>query len=99
MVTIVGLLFLVNGKMRRRANVVSLVILALAVLNVKTYRAFRDLKPLVIRISDVGRAEAVHLDSFSYQPQEAEIRYFLIDFVQLHYSRMRVTGPLVVSSA
>src|SRR5205807_1796257 len=28
---------------------------------------------------------------FQYQPQEAEIRYFLIDFVQRHYSRMRAT--------
>ena len=68
-----------------------LVILALAGLNLKTYQAFRYVKPLVIRINEVGRAEALHYDSFQYKPQEAEIKYFLIDFVQRHYSRMRAT--------
>jgi len=60
-------------------------------LNLKTYRAFRDLKPLVIRINEVGRAEAVRYDTLEYRPQEAEIKYFLIDFVQRHYSRIRAT--------
>src|SRR5215468_1498668 len=69
----------------------SLVIIALVWLNVRTYRAFRYVKPLVIRINDVGRAEAVPYDSFEYRPQESEIKYFLIDFVQRHYSRMRAT--------
>src|SRR5439155_11594268 len=59
--------------------------------NLKTYQAFRYVKPLVIRINEVGRAEALHYDSFRYKPQEAEIKYFLIDFVQRHYSRMRAT--------
>src|SRR5262249_32212679 len=45
----------------------------------------------IIRIHEVGRAEAVQYDSLSYQPQEAEIRYFLMDFVQRHYSRIRAT--------
>ena len=53
--------------------------------------ALHHLKPLVIRINDVGRAEAVTYDSFNYQPREAEIRYFLMDFVQRHYSRVRAT--------
>ena len=53
-----------------------LVALALAFLNVRTYQAFRELKPLVIRISDVGRAEAVSYESLEYHPQEAEISTF-----------------------
>jgi type IV secretion system protein VirB5 len=69
----------------------SLAILALVWLNIRTYQAFRYVKPLVIRINDVGRAEAVPYDSFEYRPQESEIKYFLIDFVQRHYSRMRAT--------
>lgn len=64
---------------------------ALVVLNFRTNRAFHDVKPLVIRISDVGRAEAITYDSFQYQPREAETRYFLMDFVQRHYSRVRAT--------
>jgi type IV secretion system protein VirB5 len=69
----------------------SLVNVALIALNVQAYRAWRDVKPWVIRINDVGRAEALRIDSFDYHPQEAEIRYFLIDFVQRHYSRLRAT--------
>src|SRR5207245_5516874 len=57
----------------------------------KTYQASRHVKPLVIRINEIGRAEVVHYDTFEYQPQEREIRYFLSDFVQRHYSRMRAT--------
>src|SRR5712692_21687 len=64
---------------------------ALAVLNVRTYAAFHHLKPLVIRINQAGQAEAVNYGSLEYQPQEAEIKYFLIQFVQQHYARMRAT--------
>jgi type IV secretion system protein VirB5 len=45
----------------------------------------------VIRINDVGRAEAVGYESLQYRPQEPEIRYFLSQFVELYYSRMRST--------
>src|SRR5713101_870748 len=69
----------------------SLLSLALVGLTIKTYQAFRNLTPLVIRINEIGRAEAVRYDTFAYQPQEREIRYFLSDFVQRHYSRMRAT--------
>src|SRR5712692_3088229 len=60
----------------------SLLSLGLVGLNIKTYQAFRYVKPLVIRINEIGRAEAVHYDTFEYLPQEREIRYFLNDFVQ-----------------
>jgi type IV secretion system protein VirB5 len=69
----------------------SLVNIALVILALKTYTAFRDLKPLVIRINQVGQAEAVRYDSLQYQPQEPELKYFLTDFVERHYSRMRAT--------
>jgi type IV secretion system protein VirB5 len=69
----------------------SIVATALLLVNVGMYQTFHHLKPLVIRINDVGRAEAVTYDSFNYQPREAEIRYFLMDFVQRHYSRGRRT--------
>lgn len=67
------------------------VCLGLVALNVRTQRTFRDFKPLVIRINDLGRAEAVSYGSLEYRPREAEIKYFLIEFVQRHYSRMRAT--------
>src|SRR5262249_31543292 len=52
---------------------------------------FHNIKPLVIRINDLGRAEAVSYSDLEYHPQEAEIKYFLIQFVEQHYGRMRAT--------
>src|SRR5437660_119524 len=69
----------------------AIVAIALTALNIRTYQAYHNLKPLIIRIGDVGRAEAITYDSYQYQPREAEIRYFLMDFVQRHYSRVRAT--------
>src|SRR5262249_22542126 len=51
----------------------------------------RSVKPLVIRIDDVGRATAVSEASLAYTPQAPELRYFLVQFVVKHYSRMRAT--------
>jgi type IV secretory pathway TrbF-like protein len=70
----------------------ALVSLALAVLNVAIYRTFHDLQPLVIRINELGRAEAVTYGSLVYHPQEAEIKYFLTGFVHDYYGRMRATA-------
>src|SRR3989442_5913143 len=77
-----GSILVTNTYLKVALLALSLVCLALAGLNIQTYRAFRYIKPLVIRINEVGRAEALKFDSFQYQPQEAEIRYFLIDFVR-----------------
>jgi type IV secretory pathway TrbF-like protein len=68
-----------------------LVVLGLMVLNFRTYAAYHELKPLVIRINEVGRAEAINYGSLEYQPQEAEIKYFLVQFVHAYYGRMRAT--------
>jgi type IV secretion system protein VirB5 len=65
--------------------------LGLVVLNLKTIQALHNFRPLVIRINDVGRAEAVSYDSLTYQPHDAEVKYFLIQFVTRYYGRMRAT--------
>ena len=59
--------------------------------NVRTVRMVENFKPLVIRINDIGRAEAVRYDTLGYKPQDAEIKYFLSDFCRLYYSRNRYT--------
>ena len=69
----------------------AVVAVGLVVLNVHTQRTFRNFKPLVIRIDDVGRAAAVNYASLTYTPQAPELKYFLIQFVTKHYSRMRAT--------
>jgi type IV secretory pathway TrbF-like protein len=67
------------------------VCLGLVSLQFKTYQLLRNVKPLVIRINDLGRAEAVSYSDLEYHPQEGEIKYFLIQFVEQHYGRMRAT--------
>jgi type IV secretory pathway TrbF-like protein len=67
------------------------VVVGLVMLNVKTYNTFHNVKPLVIRINEVGRAESITYGSLEYHPQEAEIKYFLAQFVQAYYGRMRAT--------
>ena len=86
-----GSVLVTSNYLKIAVLALSVLNVALIVLNIKTYHAFNHLKPLVIRINDVGWAEAVTYDSLQYQPREAEIKYFLMDFVQRHYSRMRAT--------
>jgi len=69
----------------------ALVAIGLLVLNVRTHHALQGLKPLVIRIDDVGRATAVAYDRFAYKPQGPELKFFLTQFVTQHYGRVRAT--------
>src|SRR6266571_7223699 len=86
-----GSVLVMNTYLKIAVLALCAVVVVLVILNIKTYQAFRYVNPLVIRINEVGRAEALKYDDFQYQPQESEIRYFLIDFIQRHYSRMRAT--------
>src|SRR5262245_20707360 len=87
-----GSALVTNTYLRIALLSVSLVATGLLFLNIRTQGMFRNLKPLVIRINDVGRAEAVNYESFEYKPQDAEIRYFLMQFVTRHYGRRRAAG-------
>ena len=69
----------------------TLVAVALVALNFHTASRFSDVRPLVIRIDEVGRAEAVQYDATRYQPQAPELRYFLTQFIVKHFSRIRST--------
>jgi type IV secretory pathway TrbF-like protein len=60
-------------------------------LNSRTAAKYSQVKPLVIRIDDVGRAEAVQYDATAYHPQPPELRYFLTQFIVKHFSRLRAT--------
>ena len=68
-----------------------LVCLALTYLVVRTNAAMRDMKPIVVRVNDVGRAEVVNYSNFAYKPQEADNRYFLSQWAQLFYARNHYT--------
>jgi VirB8 protein len=45
----------------------------------------------VIRIDDLGRAEAINYHNLEYKPQDAESKYFLSQFCNLYYRRNRYT--------
>jgi len=47
--------------------------------------------PMIVRINDVGRAEAIDYRNFSYRPQEAENKYYLTRFAELYFARNRFT--------
>ena len=80
-----------NTYLKIALLVMALVAAGLIYTNVKTVRMVQDFKPLVIRINDIGRAEAVKYDTLGYKPEDAEIKYFLSEFCRLYYNRNRYT--------
>ena len=90
-VELYGSALVMNTYLKIALVLVSLVALGLVGLNVHTASRYADIKPLVIRIDEVGRAEAVAYDALTYRPQAPELRYFLTQFVVKHFSRVRAT--------
>jgi type IV secretory pathway TrbF-like protein len=90
-VEIYGSALVMNTYLKIALVLVSLVAMGLLALNFRTAALAARVKPLVVRIDDVGRAEAVQYDATSYQPQAKELRYFLTQFVVKHFSRIRST--------
>src|SRR5260370_26556815 len=69
----------------------SVVSVALALIDLRTIRTFQNFRPLVIRIDDLGRAEAINYHNLEYNPQDAEAKYFLSHVCNLYYRRNRYT--------
>jgi type IV secretory pathway TrbF-like protein len=90
-VELYGSALVMNTYLKLALLLVSLLALGLLVLNYRTQAAAAELKPLVVRIDEVGRAEAVQYDASAYTPQAPELRYFLTQFVVKHFSRIRAT--------
>jgi type IV secretory pathway component VirB8 len=80
-----------NTYLKLALTLVSLVALGLALVDLKTIRTFQNFRPLVIRIDDLGRAEAINYHNLEYKPQDAEAKYFLSQFCNLYYRRNRYT--------
>ena len=92
-VELFGSALVMNTYLKIALLCISVVAAGLIVLNISTARRSADLKPLVIRIDDVGRAQAVQYDTLTYKPQgqAPELKYFLTQFVTKHFARMRAT--------
>src|ERR1700674_1309566 len=80
-----------NTYLKIALTLVSLIALGLLGLDWKTIKTFENFRPLVIRIDDLGRAEAISYHNLEYKPQDAEAKYFLSQFCALYYRRNRYT--------
>lgn len=80
-----------NTYLKLALVLVSLVAVGLGLIDLRTIRTFQNFRPLVIRIDDLGRAEAINYHNFEYKPQDAEAKYFLSQFSTLFYRKNRYT--------
>lgn len=92
-VELFGSALVLNTYLKIALLCVSLIAVGLLVLNFRTAAKAEHLKPLVIRIDDVGRAQAVQYDDLTYHPQgqAPELKYFLTQFITKHFARIRST--------
>src|SRR3954452_25357570 len=90
-VEIYGSALVMNTYLKIALFLTSFLALGLLALNFRTQALSANVKPLVVRIDQVGRAEAVQYDATSYQPQAPELPYFLTQFVVKHFSRILAT--------
>ena len=80
-----------NTYLKVTILVLAAVCLALAGLLFRSQKALANLHPMIVRINDVGRAEAIDYRNFQYRPQEAENKYYLTRWAELYFSRNRFT--------
>src|SRR4051812_40792024 len=92
-VELFGSALVMNTYLKIALVCVSVVALGLLLLNFRTQSKYANVKPLVIRIDEVGRAQAVQYDTLTYAPQgqAPELKYFLVQFVTKHFARVRAT--------
>lgn len=80
-----------NTYLKVTILVLAVVCLALVGLVYHGQMALASVHPLIVRINEVGRAEAVDYRNFQYKPQEAENKYYLTRWAELYFSRNRFT--------
>jgi type IV secretory pathway TrbF-like protein len=78
-----------NTYLKVTILVLAVVSLTLCALLFKSQTALTQLKPLIIRVSDVGHAEAIDYRDYAYKPQEAENKYYLARWALLYFQRNR----------
>ena len=80
-----------NTYLKITVLALSAISVALAGLVYKSQNALAAMHPMIVRINDVGRAEAIDYRNFQYRPQEAENKYYLSRWAELYFSRNRFT--------
>ena len=80
-----------NTYLKVTILVLSGIVVLLGALIYRGQMALASVHPLIVRINDVGRAEAIDYRNFQYRPQEAENKYYLTRWTELYFSRNRFT--------
>jgi len=80
-----------NTYLKVTILVLAAVCLMLGALTYKSQKALAAMHPMIVRINDVGRAEAIDYRNFQYRPQEAENKYYLSRWAELYFNRNRFT--------
>src|SRR5260370_42227812 len=80
-----------NTYLKITILVLAVMCLTLAALVAKSEKALAGMHPMIVRMNDVGREEAIDYRNFQYRPQEAENKYYLSRWAELYFSRNRFT--------
>jgi type IV secretory pathway TrbF-like protein len=80
-----------NTYLKVTILVLALVCLMLGLLVFRSQKALANIHPLVLRIDDVGHAEALDFHDFAYRPEEVENKYYLSRWTELYFGRNRYT--------
>src|SRR5260370_12531586 len=80
-----------NTYLKVTILVLCVVCLSMSALVYKSQKALASMHPMIVRINDVGRAEAIDYRNFQYRPQEAENKYYLSRWAELYFNRNRFT--------
>src|SRR5258708_23281114 len=80
-----------NTYLKVTVLVLAGVCIALSALTFKSQQALANMHPMIVRINDVGHAEAIDYRNFKYRTQEAENKYYLTRWAELYFTRTRFT--------
>ncbi len=80
-----------NTYLKITILVLAVVCLVLAGLVYRSQMALASVHPLIVRINDVGQAQAIDYHDFKYRPEEAENKYYLTRWAEIYFSRDRFT--------
>src|SRR5258708_6455282 len=80
-----------NTYLKITVLVLCVICLALTALVYRSQNVLAAMHPMIVRINDVGRAEAIDYRNFQYRPQEAENKYYLSRWAELYFNRNRFT--------
>jgi type IV secretion system protein VirB5 len=80
-----------NTYLKVTILVLACIVILLGTLVYRSQMALASVHPLIVRINDVGRAEAIDYRNFKYHPEEAENKYYLTRWTELYFSRNRFT--------